>query len=541
MPFLRRAHGPSSPRPIISAAGGDAVAGLGAVLAVATTVAALFAEAWPAVAVGLFTIAVTTLAYRRSRLAVLTDVELDELRAAEEELSTAADVREAADALAVSARDLVGAAAATVIVEGIGPSVQVVFGEAGEHDGDYGRSGRVRLLHHAGTNFGSLGVSARDDGARYAPRHERILDVLADRASASLRQLALIDDVETERQTLADLVSSSSEGIFSVDADGVVLSWNPAMAGITGVSPEIAVGAPLANNFPARTAIGDPWHGPGTSADDELAVPEMLSIDRGDEVRWLSCTIARLRRGGHVVIARDDTEQRKIAADKQGWIAQVSHELRTPLTPIKGFLQTLIRRNDTLSPEDRVQILEVMLREEQRLEDLVNSLMQSSRLDEASLAVSIAPHDWADIVERQVALYRSQDPDRSIEYRIAEDLRPVLVDDTVGAGVLANLLSNAIKYGGDQPIDVVVETDAGEVITSVVDRGPGIPESDRDRIFERFTRLGDHLTRRAPGVGLGLHIARTSIARLDGELWIDETPGGGATFRFTLPMVPIRD
>lgn len=537
MPFLRRSHGPTSPRPIISPAGGDAVAGLAAVLALAAAVAALMSEAWPAVIVGLAAAAVTALAYRRSRQTVMTDVELDELRSAEKALSTASSPSEAAEVLALSARELMGAAASTAIVEGVGRPVRVQLGPEAAAGDDYGPQGRLRLLHHDGVSFGSISVSKRADRATYTSRHERILDVLAERASATLRQLSLVDEITTERQTLSDLVSSSSEGIMSIDSDGVVLSWNPAMEGITGVSSAIAVGARLGDVFTARTLDGDDWVGPGAVADDALADAEVLSVDRGDEIRWLSCTAARLRSGGHVVIVRDETEQRKIAADKQGWIAQVSHELRTPLTPIKGFLQTLIRRNETLTSEERTQMLEVMLREEQRLEDLVNSLLRSSRLDEATLALTIAPNDWAAIVRRQVELYRKQDPARTIECTITPSLRPVLVDATVGAGVLANLLSNALKYG-EGTIEVTVETDAGEVVTSVADHGPGIPVSDRTRVFDRFTRLGNHLTRREQGVGLGLHIARASVARLDGELWIDETPGGGATFRFTLPMVP---
>lgn len=515
------------------------MAGLAAVLALAAAVAALIADDWPAVIIGLVAAAVATLAYRRSRQSVMTDVELDELRAAEEALSTAETPEQAGEILAVSARELLGAEAATTIIEGVGPAVRIQLGSGAETDGDYGTTGRLRLLYHAGVSFGSIGVSPRSDRARYSDRHERILDVLASRASATLRQLALVEEIITERQTLSDLVSSSSEGILSIDPAGIVLSWNPAMEGITGVPAAIANGAALATSFPARTMDGHDWEGPASVADDALADTEVLSIDRGDEIRWLAATAARLRSGGHVVIVRDETEERKIAADKQGWIAQISHELRTPLTPIKGFLQTLTRRNETLTPDERTQMLEVMLREEQRLEDLVNSLLRSSRLDEATLALTVEPNDWAAIVERQVELYRKQDSTRSIEVSIADGLRPVLVDATVGAGVLGNLLSNALKYG-EGPIEVSVEADAGEVVTSVADHGPGIPVSDRTRVFDRFTRLGNHLTRREQGVGLGLHIARASIARLDGEMWIDDTRGGGATFRFTLPMTPIR-
>src|SRR5690606_6502721 len=144
--------------------------------------------------------------------------------------------------------------------------------------------------------------------------------------------------------------------------------------------------------------------------------------------------------------------------------------------------------------------------------------------------------DWADRVLEQVELVRRQDPSRTITLDVDPDAGPALADEGLAVGVLTNLLSNALKYAeGDGAVEVVVEADGDELITSVVDRGPGIPRSDRARVFDKFTRLGNHLTRSQQGVGLGLHIAKQSIERLDGRIWVDETPGGGATFRFTLP------
>jgi two-component system sensor histidine kinase KdpD len=107
---------------------------------------------------------------------------------------------------------------------------------------------------------------------------------------------------------------------------------------------------------------------------------------------------------------------------------------------------------------------------------------------------------------------------------------------------VANLLSNALKYGtGGSPIEVRT-TAAGEMVTtSVSDDGPGVPSGDRERIFDKLTRLGDHLTRAEPGVGLGLYIARRAVERMGGEIWCDDRPGGGARFSFTLPAaVPVR-
>lgn len=272
----------------------------------------------------------------------------------------------------------------------------------------------------------------------------------------------------------------------------------------------------------------------------------LLSIDVGDEQRWLTCSYAPLSDGGYVVIARDDTDRKKLQDDKDGWIAQVSHELRTPLTPIKGFIHTLMRRDDQLDSADRQKIYEIMLREEQRLEGLVNSLLRSTQLDQDGLVADVGPVDWRAIVTEQVELVRRQDPSRTIELSIGGDVRKATTDADVATGILTNLLSNALKYAeAGTPIEVVVEAvtndDGGDdIVTSVVDHGPGIPRSDQERIFDKFTRLGDHLTRPQQGVGLGLYIARRSAEKLDGKLWVETTPGGGSTFSFSLPMAARR-
>jgi two-component system sensor histidine kinase KdpD len=103
--------------------------------------------------------------------------------------------------------------------------------------------------------------------------------------------------------------------------------------------------------------------------------------------------------------------------------------------------------------------------------------------------------------------------------------------------VLTNLLSNALKYAPDgTAIEVHASCDGDHLVTTVSDDGPGVPLGDRERIFDKFTRLGDHLTRPQQGVGLGLYIARRSLEQMDGEIWCDERPGGGARFGFTLPL-----
>lgn len=508
-----------------------------AALATLTAVLSAFAGEWWPAGFSLLVVAGLVLVIRRSGRIILTDSELDQLRSAELALGRATDPYEAARELADHAIALLGARSAVVIVEGISDTVRVSAGPTRTED-VYGSGSRMRLLADDGVPCGSIAVSARADGRTYTPRHERILDALAERVSTTLHQVSLLTEVQAERKKLAELIGSSSDGIFSVGSDLRVRSWNPAMDRIIGVSAEEALGAHVSESFRPIGPDGRPRHGkldPGRSG--ELIEAELMSIDVGDEQRWLTCSYAPLSDGGYVVIARDDTERKKLQDDKDGWIAQVSHELRTPLTPIKGFLHTLARRDGELNTADRKKIYDIMMREEQRLEDLVNALLRSTQLDQGGLLLELGAVDWVEAVRAQVQLFERQDPSRTFDVQVEGTVPPVHTDRSLAEGVLANLLSNSLKYTDvGSPIEIVVEVVDDGVLTSVVDHGPGIPRSDQKRIFDKFTRLGDHLTRRQQGVGLGLHIARQSIEKLDGRIWVEPTPEGGATFCFTLPL-----
>ena len=242
-----------------------------------------------------------------------------------------------------------------------------------------------------------------------------------------------------------------------------------------------------------------------------------------------------------MAVARDETERKKLQDDKDGWIAQVSHELRTPLTPIKGFLHTLQRREHQLDAADRHRIYEVMLREEQRLENLVNGLLQATSIDQGGLGIiPRASSTGGDLVTDQVDLYRHSEPPRQISLAVDPAVDEVVADAALATSVLANLLSNALKYSPDGTPIEVGDRAGGR-------RGRHHGQRPRHGRHSQATAsassrsspgLGDHLTRPQQGVGLGLYIARRSVEQLGGTIWCDERPGGGARFGFSsLPAV----
>ncbi len=170
------------------------------------------------------------------------------------------------------------------------------------------------------------------------------------------------------------------------------------------------------------------------------------------------------------------------------------------------------------------------MREEERLERLVDQLLQATTLDQGRSA-DRCPLDWAAAVAERVESFRRTDPSRVVETDLPAHAVAVVADPHVVAAVIDNLLGNVAKYTPiDSPVLVRVTVDGDVVETAVEDAGPGVPEADRERVFEKFVRLGDHLTRPQQGVGLGLYIVRRAIEAMGGTVRCEPSPTGGAAF-----------
>ena len=466
--------------------------------------------------------------------------EIDRLRRAEWALASAATTEAAARELGKHAMALLDAPAAVVLIEGMNDTVRMDVGDTLGHS-IYDPGSRMRLLANDGVPCGSIAVPARP-GRPYTERDEHVLDALGERVSSTLLRLSLFDAVQAEQRTLSDVLGSSSDGIFSVGPDLRVRSWNPAMERITGLAEVVAIGQTCCAVFKPRDEAGASLFGaacPARTGDDVEALVQLEVTD--GEPRWLNCAFSKMSDGGCVVVARDVTTRKQIDDEKADFLATVSHELRTPLTPIKGFLQTLARRDRDFTDDERHHIYEVMLREEERLERLVHQLLQATSLDHAEGVVLTDGLDWDAAVRVQIDQVQRQDPTREYTVLIEPDLPRVVADEQLASQVLANLLSNASKFSPDgSSIGVGVAHDGHRVVTTVADRGTGVPPADRERIFDKFTRLGDHLTRPQQGVGLGLYIVRRSVEAMGGTAWVDEAPGGGAAFSFSLPVATAR-
>ncbi|MEW2530878.1 sensor histidine kinase KdpD [Streptomyces sp. NPDC047071] len=218
-------------------------------------------------------------------------------------------------------------------------------------------------------------------------------------------------------------------------------------------------------------------------------------------------------------------------------LAAVSHDLRTPLAGIKASVSSLRSDDIEWSEEDRAELLEAIEAGADRLDHLVGNLLDMSRLQTDTVQPIVREIDLDEVVP--LALEGMAAPAEHVVLDIPEDLPMVAADKGLLERAVANVIENALKYSPEgEPVLVAASTMADQVQLRVVDRGPGVPDDAKDRIFEPFQRHGD--APRGAGVGLGLAVARGFTEALGGTLTAEDTPGGGLTMVLVLRTAPGR-
>jgi signal transduction histidine kinase len=228
--------------------------------------------------------------------------------------------------------------------------------------------------------------------------------------------------------------------------------------------------------------------------------------------------------------------QRELDQLKDEFIAVISHELRTPLASVYGGAVTLEQRE--LDEDTRRRLISVVRRESARLAKLVDDVLWASRLDAKKVGRPAEPCDATAVAREVVATAAELAPDNvSVVYRDGEVVPRVTVDPEQLRRVLANLVDNAIKYSPEGGrVEVAAGRPNGALRFTVSDQGMGVPEEDRERIFEKFTRLDPQMRSGIGGTGLGLYICRELVGQMGGSIWVSGNEGRGSTFAFEIPV-----
>jgi signal transduction histidine kinase len=228
---------------------------------------------------------------------------------------------------------------------------------------------------------------------------------------------------------------------------------------------------------------------------------------------------------------------------KADFVATVSHELRSPLTTIVGVFGIMRVRRDRVTAKERDELVMMGIHQSERLHRMIEQLLEAARFEQAdgvaSLEAARVELDASELVRQAGAEARARHAGRRIAVETNGAL-PVRVARDAVVQVLGNLLDNACKYSPDgEPVRLSGDREGTEAVLVVEDAGPGIPEAERQRIFDRFTQLERGQRRTGGGVGLGLYIARQLARSQDGDLLVaDGANGRGARFELHLPLLP---
>jgi two-component system, OmpR family, sensor histidine kinase KdpD len=214
----------------------------------------------------------------------------------------------------------------------------------------------------------------------------------------------------------------------------------------------------------------------------------------------------------------------------------LAHEFKTPLTSIKAASTALLSSNG-LQPEQQRELISAVDEEADRLSVLVTEAIQMARIEAGRVRLRRENYAVSDVVRSVLEKLKAHAEERSIVVEVDPDTPSIWVDRELIEVALRQLIDNALKYSPpESPVLVKAESAAGRVILSVADHGPGIPEAEQTRIFEKFYRA-EASRHHIPGAGLGLVIAREIIHAHGGEIWVESKPGEGSIFRFSLPAI----
>lgn len=349
-----------------------------------------------------------------------------------------------------------------------------------------------------------------------------------------------------QRRMLAAVTEQSAEAIVITDMDSRIMNWNTAAEQLFGYPRADILGRTADFLVPKEHRAQLEEYGARARQDGQARTFETVRARRDGSLLPVEATFFLLRDEknrplGTVQVFRDITKRKEVERMKSEFVSLVSHELRTPLTSIQGFTETIFDFWDELTPEKRRHYLGIILSESQRLGDLVTNFLDISRLESGRVSLRPTETDLPGLCRRVASLFHEHPQGISFSLEFAPGSEKAWADEEQLYRVLINLCSNAAKYSPQGGRITISGRNVGdEVEIGIADQGPGIPPDAREKLFQKFYRAGDAVSRKTPGTGLGLAICKSIIENHKGRIWVDSAPGAGATFKFAFPRTGLK-
>ncbi|MFQ5576877.1 MAG: ATP-binding protein [Anaerolineae bacterium] len=394
-------------------------------------------------------------------------------------------------------------------------------------------------------NRGYIFVSRARAAASFTENDNQVLHTFANHAAIAVQNAYLYRQVSAERERLNAIIENSGDGVMIINPYRIIKTWNTTLANLTGVSAEEAIGRPCYDILNLKTKQGvsvchnhcpilTPPENGQFYVEGYHERPDGLKLAFADNYSPQANNQGEIYQ--FIANVRDVTRLHEADDLKETLLAVISHELKTPVSIIKGYAGTLAREDANWDRDTLGEGLAVIEEEADRLNTLITNFLEASRLQTGNLKLQKTEVFIPDLARSAVDALKATTTRHRFEVDFPPDFPPVPGDYERLNEVLTNLLGNAIKYspqGGR--IAVGGKTLPNAVHIYVSDEGIGIPPAEQERIFERFHRVDNSLTRKAPGTGLGLFLVKAVVEAHGGSVWVQSKPGAGSTFWLELP------
>ncbi|HET7011674.1 MAG TPA: GAF domain-containing protein [Anaerolineales bacterium] len=361
---------------------------------------------------------------------------------------------------------------------------------------------------------------------------QRVLENVASWAGIAVDNANLFRRVAEERSRLETTLVETADAVVLTDRAGKIILINKAAGQAFRINAELAQGRPAQDIFVGHP-LGD------LLIRDDISLPTTMEITTPTE-RVLYATISEVTDVGRVAVMQDITALKQIDRMRSQLLGTAAHDLKNPLNAIR--LGADLLHDAQLSDQQR-KALNMMQRATDSMTHLITGLLETIRV-ESTANIALEPCQINDLIRHAIEDLRplAEERDQTVEYRPPDESLLIMGDPGRLTSVMTNLLSNAIKFtspGGRIRVDA--RWDEDEVVVSVSDNGPGIPEDEVPRVFEHLFR--GRLAVQDPsnpveGTGLGLALAKTVIEQHGGRIWVNSVEGKGSTFYVSLPREP---
>jgi len=347
-------------------------------------------------------------------------------------------------------------------------------------------------------------------------------------------------EAEKERDRTVSIINGLVDGLIILDSNQKVEFLNPAAINFLKIKEEDIKGKDFGSLKEIESLKG--------LVDLVLKENEIVEVDRGEYApsKNLTLEVTTIFLGqekeklGHIIVLHDITREKMVEKLKTEFVSVAAHQLRTPLAAIRWSLSLL--KEENLTEEDKKDLIEKCTQSNDRMINLVNDLLNVTRIEEGRYVYELEPKDIIEIAKSSIAAAMEEAKKKKIDFSLIlpkEKLPLLEVDEEKISLAIQNLVENAVHYtlpGGIVLFKIEHNKEKGEVLFTVKDTGVGIPKDQQKRIFTKFFRAENVMRMETEGSGLGLFITKNIIESHKGKIWFESEENKGTTFYFTLPV-----